>query len=140
MGMPFHFKLYRSRPRIEPGSREEETLVAEATEANRVHGVTGYLQRRGDHYVGYLEGATEGMEAIWDRVLSDPRHDEIELLAEGPLRQRRYPGWIMRPIDLVPGTDGDDLRRSLDMTQEEPGEAVSRPGFSVAPRAKPRRG
>ena len=63
-------------------------------------------------FVQWLEGRREDVHALYEAIRSDPRHTEVETLAEGPASEmaradaRLFPGWAMsvRRMADVPAT------------------------------------
>ena len=46
-------------------------------------------------FVQCIEGPPEGIESLWQSLLRDERHHQIELLSRGPVKGRRFPEWSM---------------------------------------------
>lgn len=96
-------KLYRvvycSRNRI-PG--DAGTLAAEITailavsrENNARAGITGGLLFSTGCFAQVLEGLPEAVEATFERIQCDDRHNDVILLEAGPITERVFPDWSM---------------------------------------------
>ena len=100
--------LYRSAPVDMWGDVDEILLTA--LRHNPTVDVTGLLQASPARYLQWLEGPEAAVRALYDRICTDPRHRDVELMAEGPLeavagrRQRLFGAWSMslRKVDEVP--------------------------------------
>ena len=100
--------LYRSVPVDMWG--EVDAILLTALRHNATVDVTGVLQATPERYLQWLEGPQEALQALYERIREDPRHREVELMAEGPLAAiARRPGrlfgaWSMslRMVGEVP--------------------------------------
>ena len=88
--------VYHSRNCTGPG---QEATVAEILARSRVNnsrmGVTGALLYRDGYFIQVLEGPCDAVEAVFERIQQDPRHDEVNLLMFGPVERRGFPVWSM---------------------------------------------
>lgn len=86
-------------------------------------------------FVQWLEGRREDVEALYASIREDPRHTEVETLAEGPASEmaradaRLFPGFAMavRRMADVPAT----LAGFLDYARTDEASAGSRPATTV---------
>lgn len=89
--------------------------------ANNVRlGVTGLLLCSQNEFLQCLEGSSEGVSDIYRRIVKDPRHYDIRLLAFHAVSHPIFPSWHMMGLKTrpakgavhVPGTPfaGLDLR------------------------------
>ena len=46
-------------------------------------------------FVQCIEGSPEAIESLWRSLQRDNRHYDLELLARGPLENRRFTDWSM---------------------------------------------
>lgn len=94
------FKLiYRSRAIWHPDQREnEETIARIVTTArayNALHGITGLLLVGAQGYAQILEGREGAVDALYRRILIDPRHAQVELLYTDHHADRDFGNWAM---------------------------------------------
>ncbi|MGN6152059.1 MAG: BLUF domain-containing protein [Lysobacteraceae bacterium] len=71
------------------------SLLAEARAYNARHQITGVLLHANGMFVQCLEGPSEAVNALYQRILLDPRHADIVLLQSVPLSQRHFGDWWM---------------------------------------------
>lgn len=71
--------------------------------------ITGTLICRADMYLQLIEGPEAAIEATYQRIKSDDRHLEINMLVSRFVTDRLFPKWAMR----------DDPARSWMWTQQE---------------------
>lgn len=50
----------------------------------------------------HIEGSEADIEALYQQLLRDPRHQHLQVLARGPLEQRHFAGWSMKYVALNP--------------------------------------
>lgn len=89
--------LYISRSTIAPEEAEAVVagIVAASVTRNAAAGVTGALLFTGTHFAQALEGDKAAIEDLMHRVTCDTRHDEIVIVEQGSLEQRRFETWSM---------------------------------------------
>ncbi|GGD28791.1 BLUF domain-containing protein [Aureimonas glaciei] len=82
------------------GRQEMDDVVTFAEEFNRRNGITGVLAFDGFQVVQILEGPRDVVEALYDRILKDDRHEGIVTLQNHEIEVARFPDWsmIQRPI------------------------------------------
>ena len=77
-------------------------LAHQAWSFNTRMGLTGSLDRQGDRLSQVVEGPCRMVQALAARILADPRHREIAVVAFGRLACRRHGAWTSRGFDFVP--------------------------------------
>ena len=70
-------------------------MPSEARLKNAALDVTGHLLYTKEVFVQCIEGPPASIAILWDSLQRDTRHYEIELLARGPLVERRFSNWSM---------------------------------------------
>jgi hypothetical protein len=91
--------VYRSRATraFEPAMLP--ALVASAQQRNRRERLTGIVFHDRGRFLQWLEGAPAGLERVLGSIRRDRRHDQLEVLANGPAPRRMFGGCDM---GLVP--------------------------------------
>ena len=87
--------LYRSKATSTLGSLHLFNMLNEARAKNAELQITGHLLYSKEVFVQCIEGPPESIASLWESLQRDPRHHDIELLARGPLEQRRFTDWSM---------------------------------------------
>lgn len=90
-----HYWLYRSRAASPVMSADDVLIYLQSLNRNVVEQVTGILFRSPTHYVQYIEGPRESVEALSRDIASDLRHMAIETLARGETEARLFRTWDM---------------------------------------------
>ena len=89
--------VYVSRNLV-PASESEAAvlaILAASRRRNPAMGVTGALLFSGDCFAQSLEGPMAAVEALFEQIQMDERHDEVVLLEAGPVSQRDFGDWSM---------------------------------------------
>ncbi|MBF4609416.1 BLUF domain-containing protein [Curtobacterium sp. VKM Ac-1393] len=76
-------------------------ILAVGREKNTRLGVTGMLAHRDDNCIGIIEGGDDVVAERFDQVRADPRHTNVRVLLDEPIRHRSFPDWSMafQPLD-----------------------------------------
>ncbi|MGX1785116.1 BLUF domain-containing protein [Bosea sp. NPDC055332] len=89
--------VYASRSRlVEADRRVELTRILEtARRLNAERHVTGFLMATPGGFAQVLEGEAGSIAETYGRIMVDPRHGELRLLAQDAIAQRKFTGWAM---------------------------------------------
>ncbi|WP_405400970.1 BLUF domain-containing protein [Maribacter sp. Asnod2-G09] len=93
---------YQSKISPELTIAEIESILINARKRNNTHEITGCLVYFEESIVQILEGEESNVLQLFDKIKSDSRHHTLDLLWEGPSRQRYFPKWDMAlyaPVD-----------------------------------------
>ena len=113
--------VYRSRLVDSRGARVVPEILARARSRNSMQGITGVLVFDGEQFVQHLEGRIAQVDRIFTSIEADPRHADVEVLSDRPIRSRRYSIWSMAYgtaasrslIDRLGNTPADDVAEEL---------------------------
>lgn len=116
--------MYRSRSLIPSADRKVElgVLFSGARSFNKSQGITGALLTSGDWFVQILEGDQARVQALYERISADPRHDTITMLAAGDAHGQVFARWAMARVAENGETDIPLIRH-----QDGIAPAASRP-------------
>ncbi len=70
-----------------------ERLLVSARVFNGTQGVTGVLLHHDGSFLQYLEGPTDGLQRVYQRIQESPLHTDLFELLGGWLDERVYPEW-----------------------------------------------
>ena len=112
-----HRLAYVSRNALPPGAdaaAEIETILALSRRNNARNGVSGALMFNAGLFAQVLEGELVALEATFERIQCDARHDDVRILQLEPVAARRFDAWSMAwagrdaaPIDELAGIAAD---------------------------------
>lgn len=100
--------IYASKPFGFDASVLDDILTI-SRRRNSAADITGTLICRHDMYLQLIEGPDAAVQATYDRIKSDDRHLELQLLVSRVVTDRLFPKWAMR----------DDPARSWMWSPEE---------------------
>ena len=87
--------LYRSEALTPEGGSAEQDILATSRRNNAAAGLTGFLHRESDIYYQWLEGPEPEVLKAFDRIRSDNRHGDVEVLDRQQTDTRSFPTWSM---------------------------------------------
>ena len=120
---PLHRLLYVSRNTITGNTTDVHAEIAQilATSAhnNAPAGVTGALMFNAGCFAQVLEGPGEAIEATFERIQTDDRHNRVHLISYEPTPMRGFPSWSMAYV-------GADTHAMADFA------AIATEGFDAA--------
>ena len=89
--------VYASESRLVEANRQVELdrIIDSARRLNAGNEITGFLLATTDAFAQVLEGNSETVAETYGRIVADPRHGAIRLLAEHLIDQRSFPRWSM---------------------------------------------
>jgi hypothetical protein len=81
---------------------EIDRIMAVAVRNNAALDVTGLLLVHHGHFIQALEGAAPAVRAIYNRILPDPRHQDVTIINIGVATDRKFRNWQMCAWHLDP--------------------------------------
>jgi hypothetical protein len=102
--------LYISRESLRFTAEQLRALLEQSREKNlRLH-ITGMLLYRDGNFMQLLEGEESVVRSLYQAIVADVRHCNVNTLIEGPVPARQFSDWSMgfqdlKTVDLrlVPG-------------------------------------
>ena len=92
--------MYASRA-AEAVNQEELVAILRKSKANNPSvGITGVLCFSGGIFLQALEGGRTAVNQLYNRIVSDPRHSQVELLCYEEIGERRFAGWSMGQVNM----------------------------------------
>jgi hypothetical protein len=92
--------IYKSRCTSVADLDLVKSILASSTRNNAANGVTGVLIATKTDFLQVLEGEFEALNATFERISRDARHDKIQLISFTEIEERRFSEWAMHGIDL----------------------------------------
>ena len=89
--------VYASRSRLVEADRRIELarILETAQRLNAESHVTGFLMATPGGFAQVLEGGAGSIAETYGRIMVDPRHGDLRLLAKEPIDGRRFGDWAM---------------------------------------------
>jgi len=82
---------------------DQDTLLAilrKSKADNAALGITGVLCFSEGIFLQVLEGGRSAVNQIYNRIVADARHTQVELLLYEEVGERRFAGWSMGQVNL----------------------------------------
>ena len=93
--------VYASRAATALTSAVVEDILERSRVNNPANGITGILCYSGDVFIQVLEGGRGPVNRLYNRIATDPRHTQVELMAYEEIGERRFAGWSMGQVNLT---------------------------------------
>ena len=94
--------LYASRATQPIDDKVIGDILQHSRKKNLDDGITGVLcVCQGGVYMQALEGGRDKVNALYARILSDPRHEAVTILTYDEITQRQFPSWSMGRVELA---------------------------------------
>lgn len=75
--------------------QQAHEICARSEDRNARIGISSVLTVHRGRFAQVLEGPEDAVRTALRRIMDDPRHHSITVLADGPLAERRYGNWSM---------------------------------------------
>lgn len=92
--------IYASRAAEALTPADHEQILESSRRNNAKVGVTGLLAFGSREFLQCLEGSREAVNATYARILSDPRHQDVQLIDCRDVDQRWFGEWGMHGLPL----------------------------------------
>ena len=98
--------LYASRATAAITDEAVRPIIDVSRRNNQAAGVTGLLCADDRNYVQILEGGREQVSALFKRIMTDNRHNDVTLLSFAEIDTRYYGQWAMARLDFLADQSG----------------------------------
>ena len=95
-----HSLIYKSRCKGFADWDLVESILASSTRNNPKNGITGILVVTETHFLQVLEGEFEALNATFERISRDTRHDTTQIIGFSNIKKRQFADWAMHGIGL----------------------------------------
>jgi hypothetical protein len=85
--------------------RERDLILTTSQRNNQATDITGLLYSDGTRFLQALEGPEDAVQATFDRIKGDPRHNAVVVLSRRTIDVREFGNWAMAARS--PGADPD---------------------------------
>jgi hypothetical protein len=92
--------LYASRTAKAPTAAMIDAILEASRKHNPERGITGILCHSGQVFMQVLEGGRSEVNALYNLICRDPRHQDVVLLHYEEVSERRFAGWTMGQVNL----------------------------------------
>ncbi len=93
--------MYASRAVASVDQEELFAIVRKSKANNPSLGVTGVLCFSEGIFLQALEGGRSAVNKLYNRIATDSRHTQVELLSYEEIGERRFAGWSMGQVNVT---------------------------------------
>lgn len=83
------------------GLKDLKAILRRSREHNFRAAITGFLVFDGVHFAQLLEGPSAAVERLMERIATDPRHAQIQVILRTEITQRCFEGFCMGCANLA---------------------------------------
>ena len=76
------------------------SILTSSAQNNPGNGITGVLIATETHFLQVLEGEYEVVNATYERIAHDTRHNTLQLISFSEIKEREYGDWAMHGLGL----------------------------------------
>lgn len=105
--------IYKSRSAGSISKENLRDILYTSLENNRTGGVNGALLATSSHFLQFLEGDFDDVNATFFRIIGDPRHRDIKLVSFRQIDKPLFSQWRMRAFGIF------DLNLELENSLKE---------------------
>jgi hypothetical protein len=92
--------VYASRAVPTVDQAELAAILRKSKANNPTHGITGVLCFSEGIFLQVLEGGRSAVNQLYNRIATDARHTQVELMVYEEIGERRFAGWSMGQVNL----------------------------------------
>jgi hypothetical protein len=93
--------MYASRAAESVTPDELLAIMKKSRGDNPALGITGVLCFSGGVFLQVLEGGRMAVNRLYNRIVADPRHSDVVLLAYEEIDERAFANWSMGQVNLA---------------------------------------
>jgi hypothetical protein len=92
--------MYASRALPDVNQDALVAILRKSKMNNPSVGVTGVLCFSEGIFLQALEGGRSAVNQLYNKIIADPRHTQVELLSYSEIGERRFAGWSMGQVNI----------------------------------------
>ena len=93
--------LYVSRAVDKDSAKAIESILESSRSHNMSNGITGVLCYGGGVFLQAIEGGRSSVNQLYNHIVDDKRHANVELLHYEEISERRFGGWTMGQVNMA---------------------------------------
>jgi Sensors of blue-light using FAD len=92
--------MYVSRAANGVDQEELNAILRHSRPNNGTRGITGMLALSDGLFIQVLEGGRSEVSGLYNRIVQDARHHDVQILVFEEITERRFAGWTMGQVNL----------------------------------------
>ena len=93
--------MYASRALPNVTQEELGSILRKSKSNNPPAGITGVLCFSQGIFLQVIEGGRSAVNKLYNQVVADPRHTDVELMIYEEIGERRFAGWSMGQVNMA---------------------------------------
>lgn len=107
--------VYTSNRKSNCTEKEIENILDSCKKNNPSLNITGVLLYSDTKFIQLVEGDYKLITALYDKIKTDPRHEQTRMIALGPIQEKSFPSWHMGTKKIV----GSKLDFKTDISNDD---------------------
>lgn len=87
--------VYVSNRKSNCTQEEIDKIVASCKKNNPALGITGVLLYSESKFIQLVEGESNVITELYDKIKKDPRHSNTMMVSYAPIKEKSFPSWHM---------------------------------------------
>jgi Sensors of blue-light using FAD len=87
--------VYVSTRKTNCTEQEIEKILSSCKKNNPPLNITGILLYSDTKFIQLVEGEYKVINSLYDKIKTDSRHEQVKLIAMGPIHVKAFPSWHM---------------------------------------------
>lgn len=105
--------IYSSTRQPNCTDKDIQDILESCKKNNPNYDVTGVLLHSEHRFIQYIEGSSERVIGLYDKIKDDKRHKNVVMLSYAPIKERLFPSWHMGYRSM------DNVKFQSDITKED---------------------
>jgi len=93
--------MYASRALPNVTQEDLTAILRQSKAENPKAGITGVLCFSQGIFLQVIEGGRSAVNKLYNQIVADPRHADVELLIYEEIGERRFAGWSMGQVNMA---------------------------------------
>lgn len=96
----FRRLIYASVAVTDDARQDHLEILGKSRANNGIDGVSGFLWTDGVGYLQVLEGPPEAVASTLNRIMADPRHNDVRIVSDQLDDGRAFGDWVMASVSV----------------------------------------
>lgn len=125
--------IYRSKATDDITDNDLKEILAVARKFNGENGITGCLLYNNKQFLQLIEGEFDTLMALYEKIKTDERHEDVLLLHMRETEYRIYPEWTMafKSLDETELTNNAGVTQFTEFEESKDDQILSKQLFTA---------
>jgi hypothetical protein len=107
--------VYTSTRKSNCSEKEIENILEACKRNNPSLSITGVLLYSDNKFIQLVEGEFKVITTLYDKIKTDPRHEDTRMISLSPIKEKSFPSWHMGAKKIV----GSPVDFKTDISDED---------------------